>query len=271
MLDGLDEGSPIPKGSDPAGPPEQASEQALAQTAAQTEDQAKDQAQDTVSSPEDSPAEILGRMAAFADVDRAVLDAIGAACAVERYEGGETLFTMGQTDDALYAVLKGDARMTRAGGDHGDIAVETVTPGTWIGLTSFALEDGAMAMAAVQAIGPLNVLAIDSHTLREMANEEASLAMAMMRLCASAARGGKKTMDPSARVYRYLLSLVRKSAGGAQIPEMPRHAALAEAAGVTDVEAAGAVAELISRGVAKRAYPGLTVLDAGALHRAAFD
>ena len=51
---------------------------------------------------------------------------------------------------------------------------------------------------------------------------------------------------------------------------MPRHAALAEAAGVTDVEAAGAVATLIGEGIARRAYPGLTVLDGDALHRAAY-
>ena len=78
-------------------------------------------------------------------------------------------------------------------------------------------------------------------------------------------------VEQGARVFRTLLGLVRKTPGGAAIPEMPRHAALAEAAGVTDVEAAGAVADLIARGIAKRDYPGLAILDAAALHRAAYD
>lgn len=204
-------------------------------------------------------------------LNAAVVEELEPACVVEEYGAGETVFTMGQADDALYAVLSGEARMTRAGGERGDIAVDIVAKGDWIGLISFALEDGAMSSAAVQAVGALRVLCIDGYTLRDLAARDPGLALALMRLCAKAARGREKTTDPNARVYRYLAGLVTKSAGGAQIAEMPRHAAVAEAAGVSDVEAAGAVADLISRGIAKRAYPGLTILDTGALERAAFD
>lgn len=213
----------------------------------------------------------LGAVPAFSRLSPEALARVAGVSVLGDYEPGETLFTMGQADDALYGVVRGEARMTRADGERGDITVETVTAGGWIGLVAFALEDASMNTAAVQAVGPLAVLTIDGHALRAQAGEDASLALALMRLCAEAARGRKRTLDPSARVYRYLLSLVRKTPGGAMIPEMPRHAALAEAAGVSDVEAAGAVAALISRRVAQRAYPGLAILDTAGLHRAAYD
>ena len=234
-----------------------------------THDQDKDER--TGAEAESPERAALGTIPAFARLDEDALTALADACAVEAYEPGETLFTMGQSEDALYAVLRGEARMTRADGERGDISVETVGPGGWVGLVPFALEDGSMATTALQAVGALETLAVDAHALKDLAEREAGVALGLMRLCAEAARGRKKTADPSARVYRHLLGLVRKGAGGASIPEMPRHAALAEAAGVSDVEAAGAVADLIARGIAKRAYPGLAVLDAGALHKAAFD
>ena len=214
-------------------------------------------------------ADPLAALPAFAKLDADLSARLAAVCSAERYEPGETVFTMGQSEDALYAVTRGEARMTRADGERGDIAVETIEADGWVGLVPFALEDQSMATASCQAIGALATLSFDACALRSLAMTEAPLAIALMRLCAEAARGRRRTMDPAARVYRHLLSLVRKSAGGAAIPEMPRHAVLAEAAGVTDVEAAGAIADLIARGVARRAYPGLEVLDTNRLHKAA--
>ena len=215
------------------------------------------------------PAAGLRDVPAFAGLDADLFAELEGACALEAYEPGDTVFTMGQTDDALYLISRGEARMTRADGERGDITVETVGPGGFVGLVPFALGDRSMGTASMQAMGAVEAIAFDAELLRALAEAHAPLALALMRLCAEAARDRKRTLDPSARVYRHLLSLVRRSAGGAAIPEMPRHAALAEAAGVSDVEAAGAVAELISRGIARRAYPGLAILDAGALHRAA--
>ena len=211
----------------------------------------------------------LSAMPAFAALEADLLARLAGTAFLESYEPGETVFTMGQGGDALYAITRGTARMTRADGERGDIAVETIEADGWVGLVPFALEDQSMATASCQAIGALATLSFDACALRSLAMTEAPLAIALMRLCAEAARGRRRTMDPAARVYRHLLSLVRKSAGGAAIPEMPRHAVLAEAAGVTDVEAAGAIADLIARGVARRAYPGLEVLDTNRLHKAA--
>ena len=213
----------------------------------------------------------LAGVPALARVGEETMRALAAASVVDAYAPGETVFTMGQADDALYVVLRGEGRLTKAGGERGDISVETVGKGAWIGLVPFALEDGSMGTAALQAVDAMTLLCVDAQALRALAADDASLALGLMRLCAEAARARKGVMDPSARVFRTLLGLVRKSPGGASIPEMPRHAVLAEAAGVTDVEAAGAVADLIARGIAKRDYPGLAILDAGALHRAAYD
>ena len=213
----------------------------------------------------------LATTAVFGELSTEAAASLSRCCAVDGYDAGETVFTMGQSDDALLLVLRGEARMTRADGERGDITVETVRPGDWVGLVPFALGEQAMGSAALQATDDLTVLTFDAQALRVLAEDGPAIALCLLKACAMAARGRKKTMDPGARVYRHLLGLVRKSAGGAVIPEMPRHAALAAAAGVSDVEAAGAVADLISRGIAKRSYPGLTILDASGLHRAAFD
>lgn len=188
-----------------------------------------------------------------------------------RFDAADTVFTMGQEDgSALYLVEAGAGRLTRADGERGDIAVEEVRAGDPIGLAGFARNENRLADAALQAIGPMTLIEIDAYRLREIGNEDGAVAMALLALLARSKGTARRQDDPRARVFRHLLSLVRQNADGRTIPEMPRHAALAEAAGVTDVEAAGAVADLIAKGIAKRAYPGLEVLDSEGLHRAAF-
>lgn len=188
-----------------------------------------------------------------------------------RFEAADTVFTMGQEDGSvLYLVERGSARLTRAGGGRGDIAVEEVRAGQTVGLGAFARSDGSLADAALQATEPLSLIEVDAYPLRELATQDGAVAMALLAILAANGAGKGAQDDPRARVFRHLLGLVRQEGGGRSIPEMPRHAALAEAAGVSDVEAAGAVADLIAQGIARRAYPGLEVLDSERLHRAAF-
>ena len=188
-----------------------------------------------------------------------------------RFDASDTVFTMGQADGSvLYLVEEGSARLTRADGERGDISVEEVRAGGVVGLRSFAREDRALATSALQAVDALTLIEIDAAALRCLCEEEGAVGMALLRLLAFSGASAPRQDDPRGRVFRHLLSLVRQTGEGRSIPEMPRHAALAEAAGVTDVEAAGAVADLIARGIARRAYPGLEVLDSDRLHRAAF-
>lgn len=197
--------------------------------------------------------------------------ALAAASRRLRFAASDTVFTMGQADaSVLYLVESGAARLTRADGERGDISVREVRAGEAVGLGSFAREDGGLTDSALQATEALSVVEVDALVLRRLAEEEGPLAMALLRLLGRATGGARRQDDPRARVFRHLLTLVRQHEDGRSIPEMPRHAALAEAAGVTDVEAAGAVADLIAKGIARRAYPGLEVLDGDRLHRVAF-
>ena len=215
-----------------------------------------------------------GLFAAWPELDRlpaATRSALTAASRRLRFAPSDTVFTMGQADaSVLYLVESGAARLTRADGERGDISVEEVRGGDVIGLLSFAREDDGLANAALQATEALSLIEVDAVGLRRLGEADGALAMALLGLLGRASGGARRQDDPRARVFRHLLTLVRQGGDGRSIEEMPRHAALAEAAGVSDVEAAGAVADLIARGIARRAYPGLEVLDSEELHRAAF-
>ena len=207
----------------------------------------------------------------FGGLAPAVAERLAACCREVSFEAADTVFTMGQEDGStLYLVAGGQGRLTRADGERGDICVEEVTAGSAVGLAAFARRDDSLSVAALQATDALSLIEVDAHALRALCEEEASLALSLLALLARKTAAARRQDDPRARVFRHLLSLVRQDSEGRTIPEMPRHAALAEAAGVSDVEAAGAVADLIARGIARRAYPGLVVLDSDELHRSAF-
>ena len=199
---------------------------------------------------------------------RAALEGLGRRVV---FSATDTVFTMGQEDGSvLFLIEKGSGRLTRADGERGDIAVEEIRAGDVVGLPGFAREDETLATCALQATDALSLVEVDAHRLRGAAEADGLLALALLRTLARQGARARTGEDPRTRVFRHLLTLVRQNEGGRSIPEMPRHAALAEAAGVTDVEAAGAVADLIAQGIARRAYPGLEVLDSDRLHRAAF-
>ncbi|WP_081871611.1 Crp/Fnr family transcriptional regulator [Parvularcula oceani] len=219
---------------------------------------------------EENVAEALRAWQPVGDLPPALVSELAGICDVQRHLAGETVFTMGQHDGSvLYVLLDGDARLTRANGECGDVAVEDLHGGDMIGLTAFVLEDDAMAAAALHAVSAITLLSFDAAEMRRLCREAPEMAWALMRVLARTGRRATSP-DPRMRVYRHLLTLVRRDRNGAAIPEMPRHAVLAEAAGVTEVEAAGAVADLIAQSVVRRAYPGLDVLDAEALNRAAY-
>ena len=199
--------------------------------------------------------------------------ALRAASERHDYAAGETLVTIGQYDDSqVTVVLSGRVRVTRTLGATGEIAVEELGPGEAVGLRALILDEapdaGAPVGASLEAASDASVRYVEAAVLRELLEGHAALALGLLRLAmrpaAAAAPGGSR-----ARVARHLLSLAAETGGGLSVAEMPRHAALAEAAGVGEAEAAGAVASLIARGLARRAYPGLEILDRAGFEAAA--
>jgi hypothetical protein len=76
---------------------------------------------------------------------------------------------------------------------------------------------------------------------------------------------------PQQRIFAELLKFVARNglSGEGRIERMPKHRELADAAGVEEAEAAGAVAALIQEGVARREYPGLVICDCDRLSKLA--
>ena len=75
--------------------------------------------------------------------------------------------------------------------------------------------------------------------------------------------------SPERRIFAALLEYVERDAvnGDWRISRMPKHRELAEKAGVDEAATAGAIAQLIQDGVARRDYPGLVIEDMAQLSR----
>ncbi|MEM9988889.1 MAG: helix-turn-helix domain-containing protein, partial [Pseudomonadota bacterium] len=72
-------------------------------------------------------------------------------------------------------------------------------------------------------------------------------------------------IPPERRVYRHFLTLAEKKGKNFVIPQMPKHAVISEACGVTDQDVAKAVAYLIAENIIEREYPQLIIRDISAL------
>ena len=92
---------------------------------------------------------------------------------VVRVAPGRAIVEEGQAGEAMYVVLSGSARVTRAGRTLGELF-----PGDFFGELS-ALDGGART-ASVVAQTPVEVLRLFRHTLRRMIEDEPVLVMGLL-------------------------------------------------------------------------------------------
>jgi CRP-like cAMP-binding protein len=92
---------------------------------------------------------------------------------VARFAPGRSIVEEGRAGEAMYVVLSGSARVTRAGRKVGELF-----PGDFFGELS-ALDGGART-ASVIAQTPVEVLRLFRHTLRRMIEDEPALVMGLL-------------------------------------------------------------------------------------------
>jgi CRP-like cAMP-binding protein len=92
---------------------------------------------------------------------------------VARFAPGRAIVEEGRAGEAMYVVLSGSARVTRAGRMVGELF-----PGDFFGELS-AL-DGGSRTASVVAQTPVEVLRLFRHTLRRMIEDEPALVMGLL-------------------------------------------------------------------------------------------
>ncbi len=214
----------------------------------------------------------------FVDLPIPVLEKIATASERRTILANETLYTIGQYDAfECIAICTGSVRITRASRINGDMSIEVVEAGGVIGLDMVLGDNRDVGSAiAIEAIEETSFIGIESDALLEAISNSVEANAGLVRYFAGVSIkhsfGEADAIGAQRRIFSALLALVERAelpTGGYYIAEMPKHRELAEIAGVTDVEAAEAVATLLRQGIATRDYPGLKIENYLALEKLA--
>jgi len=170
--------------------------------------------------------------------------------------------------DAVLFIVEGQVRLGLAE-ESGTIRFEDLGPGDQLG----ALEAlGAPCRSvSLQALSDCLIARLDPQAWQACLSENGALAVSLLRsaLRSSTAEtvfAGLRPHQDYTPVYRVLLDMAGAvEEGPAAIERLPKHQILAARAGTSPETVAAALAALIRDGLARRAYRGLEIFDAGAL------
>lgn len=216
-------------------------------------------------------AEALTRLDCCAGLELGIRQAMAGGAQSFHYKEGDTIIGAGYFDgQQMYGLLSGRARLVRPASRDGDFNVIEIQAGDVIGLAeTLAFTEPRSGQLSVTALTDTEVVTIDGTTFRGLLNSFPEMTQAFLRYSAqqwlALAQAPVNAEKQDRRVYQHLLSLVRREGDQFVISEMPRHSVLAERCGVTDRDAAAAVAALIDGAIARREYPGLIIEDMAAL------
>ncbi len=219
----------------------------------------------------------LAKISYFEDLPDSVLQDLADASDERCFGAGETVFTMNQYDgDELFCIISGKAKLTTVSVETDALSVEELSEGSIFGL-EYVLGDFQenILQAGLTASTALVIITIDSHHLQEIVKRKPVVARAFLagfarQLLKFKAGQSAPQADPHKRIFQSLFDLIERDDNEVpaqwRVAQMPKHRELGEIAGTTEIEAAEAVARLISEGIAKRDYPGLIIADYTAFH-----
>jgi CRP/FNR family transcriptional regulator, cyclic AMP receptor protein len=197
-----------------------------------------------------------------------VIENLAKTSFLRRVYAGETLFTIGQYDaNEVIGIVKGEAQLTIISEESGQMMLSKLSTGSVLGLDFvLAKDEEAASRIGLVAVTDATLVYIDSAAIAETVSRKPAFARilleAVARKLVAWSAGALGDVMPEKRVYRLLLELATCNAKGQwHIEIMPKHRELAERAGVSENEAADAVAELIRIGIVRRQYPGLVIIN----------
>ena len=213
--------------------------------------------------PADDTAQLLGRVALFADLSERELEQLAQVAVPRTYEPGEAVFREGDSGDTCYVVREGSVRVTRRHSDGRVITLAELRPGAIFG--ELAMFGGETRSASVEALEPTRALAILAGDLRRLLLEHPDLAVRMLegladRLRAANERIARQSFQTVAgRVASALLSqVIARTENGETARDVVIEATQAEIA-----QLAGASRESASRFLAKLERAGLITTGRG--------
>lgn len=198
-------------------------------------------------------------------------------CIFRRFAAGEVVLDRFSPSAAVYFMISGSARVVHfVGGNEvaedQEITIATIAAGDTIGEISAI--DGRGRSATVVAEEECVVAELSSDEFQALITRRGGVALELLRRWAVTIRqlsdkvSYLSTGSPDQRVYSELIRLARQEKPGSDrwlIRELPSHQDLAKWAQTSRDVVAGAVAELVRRGVAERRTKTLYINDYTAL------
>jgi len=213
---------------------------------------------------------LLSRVPVLAELPAEDLERISQVAHPRRFAAGEAVFREDDASSTCYVVRSGRARAVREHADGRQLALATFGPGDIFG--ELAMFDDERRSATVEAIEPLETLAILGSELRRCMEQQPRLAIA---LAASLARRLRATNERLAsqsfqtvqsRVATVLGQLVEQEGPArSDVPLTVTQAEVAQLAGSSRESASRFLAVLERAGVISQGRGRLTVHDPEAL------
>lgn len=219
----------------------------------------------------------LAGVAMLRDLEAEERSSLATKCIFRRFTVGEVVLNRFSPSAAVYFVIVGSARVVHyvnqdGGTGEQEITIATVTAGDTIGEISAI--DGRGRSATVLADEDCVVAELPGDEFQALITRHGGLALELLRRWAATIRqlsdkvSFLSTGSPDQRVYSELIRLARQEKAGGDrwlIRDLPTHQELAKWAQTSREVVAGAVAELVRRGVAERRTKTLYINDYAAL------
>jgi CRP-like cAMP-binding protein len=216
---------------------------------------------------------LLERVPVLAELGPDDLALVAELCHPRRFTAGEAIFREGDASNTCYIVRSGHARALREHGDGRQLALATFGPGDIFG--ELAMFDDELRSATVEAVEPLEVLAILGPDMRRLMARRPQLAIALAaslsrRLRATNERLASQSFQTvQSRVANVLGELVERAraegAPSGDVSITATQAEVAQLAGSSRESASRFLAVLERAGVISQGRGRLTVHDPDAL------
>lgn len=219
----------------------------------------------------DKPMSLAG-IAMLRDLPADECASLATKCIFRQFSVGEVVLDRFSASAAVYFMISGSARVVHYVAEDQEITIATVAAGDTIGEISAI--DGRGRSATVLAEEECVVAELASEEFQALIARRGELALELLRRWAGTIRqlsdkvSYLSTGCPEQRVYSELIRLARIEKQGSDrwlIRELPTHQELATWAQTSRDVVAGAIAELVRRGVAERRTKTFYINDYAAL------
>jgi CRP-like cAMP-binding protein len=216
---------------------------------------------------------LLGRVPVFAELSAEDLAAVAELSHPRQFDAGEVVFREGDASNTCYIVRSGHARAVREHADGRALALATFGPGEMFG--ELAMFDDERRSATVEAIEPLEALAVMGADMRRLMARRPQLAIALAAALARRLRNMNERLASQSfqtvqsRVANVLGQLVEQAraegAADGDVAITATQAEVAQLAGSSRESASRFLAVLERAGVISQGRGRVTVHDPDAL------